>query len=224
MIDPTATATLPTSGPNTSASSSLAQLNNDYQAFLKLLTAQVANQDPLAPMDSSTFVSQLAQLSQVEQSVQVNTNLQEISARIAGAVAISDVSLIGRNVSVAGDQVVPSTAGTRIGYELAEPANAVAARIIGPDGTVLRSFEGLSTLSETMHELAWDSLDMEGLPVVGEGPFRVQIEAVDEDGKSVPHQTYVSGEVESVVFRNGMPMLILDSGLEVASSSVRLVE
>ncbi|MDG4648656.1 flagellar hook assembly protein FlgD [Roseibacterium sp. SDUM158017] len=220
MIDPTATA--PASAQS-SSSAALSQLGNDYQSFLKLLTAQVANQDPLAPMDSSTFVSQLAQLSQVEQSVQVNANLRDISARIAGAVAISDVQLIGRNVSLPGDQIMPSPEGTRFSYELAEPASAVAARIVAPDGTVLRSFTGLATAAGES-EVAWDGNDEVGLPVVGEGPFRVEILAVDAEGKTVPHATYVSAGVESVVFRDGVPMLVLDNGMQVASSRIAMVD
>lgn len=50
----------------------------DYQAFLRLLVAQMKNQDPTAPMDSTDYVAQLATFSQVEQSVQINNKLTEM--------------------------------------------------------------------------------------------------------------------------------------------------
>jgi flagellar basal-body rod modification protein FlgD len=221
MIEPTTAA--PTAA-QTATTSSLSQLGQDYQSFLKLLTAQVANQDPLAPMDSSTFVSQLAQLSQVEQSVQVNANLREISARLAGAASISDVQLIGRTVTSPGNRIVPTAEGAQFSYELAQPASEVTGRILGPDGTVLRTITGLSGLSETQHAVAWDGRDDVGLPVVGDGPFRVEVSAVDDEGKTVPNATYVPASVDSVVFREGVPMLVLDNGTEVSSTRIIRVD
>ena len=50
----------------------------DYDSFLKLLIAQMKNQDPTQPMDSTQYVAQLATFSQVEQSVQMNTKLDSI--------------------------------------------------------------------------------------------------------------------------------------------------
>jgi len=62
----------------------------DYQSFLKLLIAQMKNQDPTQPMDSTQYVAQLATFSQVEQSVQMNTKLDSIlqSSALAQADAI----------------------------------------------------------------------------------------------------------------------------------------
>lgn len=67
----------------------------DYQSFLKLLVAQMSNQDPTAPMESTEYVAQLATFSQVEQQVQMNAKLDEILQ----ASALSQASgLIGREV------------------------------------------------------------------------------------------------------------------------------
>ena len=62
----------------------------DYQSFLKLLIAQMKNQDPTQPMDSTQYVAQLAPFSQVEQSVQMNTKLDSMlqSSALAQADAI----------------------------------------------------------------------------------------------------------------------------------------
>lgn len=80
--------------PATAASKSTA----DYQSFLKLLVAQMKNQDPSNPMDATQYVAQLATFSQVEQSVQMNSKLEQMltSQSLAQADAI-----IGRQVSSA---------------------------------------------------------------------------------------------------------------------------
>ncbi|MBB6467262.1 MULTISPECIES: flagellar hook assembly protein FlgD [Aminobacter] len=70
----------------------------DYQSFLKLLMAQMKNQDPTKPMESTEYVAQLATFSQVEQSVQMNARLDQILQ--SSALAQAD-ALIGRNITSA---------------------------------------------------------------------------------------------------------------------------
>jgi flagellar basal-body rod modification protein FlgD len=68
----------------------------DYESFLKLLVAEMKNQDPTKPMESTDFVAQLATFSQVEQSVQSNTKLDQILQ----STALSQAgSLIGREIT-----------------------------------------------------------------------------------------------------------------------------
>jgi flagellar basal-body rod modification protein FlgD len=70
----------------------------DYQSFLKLLVAEMKNQDPTKPMDSTDFIAQLATFSQVEQSVQSNAKLDQILQ----STALSQAgSLIGREITSA---------------------------------------------------------------------------------------------------------------------------
>jgi flagellar basal-body rod modification protein FlgD len=70
----------------------------DYESFLKLLVAEMKNQDPTKPMESTDFVAQLATFSQVEQSVQSNAKLDQILQ----STALSQAgSLIGRQITSA---------------------------------------------------------------------------------------------------------------------------
>ena len=68
----------------------------DYESFLKLLVAEMKNQDPTKPMESTDFVAQLATFSQVEQTVQSNSKLDQILQ----STALSQAgSLIGREIT-----------------------------------------------------------------------------------------------------------------------------
>ena len=95
-INPAATATTATSTATASASTgassssnsavSAATIGEDFDTFLQLLTAQIRNQDPLAPMDSTQFVEQLATFSSLEQQVETNKTLESIASMIGNLV------------------------------------------------------------------------------------------------------------------------------------------
>lgn len=92
----------PVAASSTSAASTAAAKTVDYQSFLKLLVAQMKNQDPTAPMESTDFVAQLATFSNVEQSVQINTKLEQLlqASQLAQA-----GSIIGRTVTSADGEI-----------------------------------------------------------------------------------------------------------------------
>lgn len=83
----------------------------DYNSFLKLLVAQMKNQDPTSPMESTDYVAQLATFSQVEQSVQVNAKLDQILQ--ASALAQAD-ALIGREITSADGKISGTVAEVKL--------------------------------------------------------------------------------------------------------------
>ncbi|MBZ9660224.1 flagellar hook assembly protein FlgD [Mesorhizobium sp. ESP-6-4] len=83
----------------------------DYQSFLKLLIAEMKNQDPTKPMDSTQYVAQLATFSQVEQSVQSNTKLDQIMQ--SSALSQAD-ALIGRSITSADGQTTGTVASVTL--------------------------------------------------------------------------------------------------------------
>ena len=83
---------------NTSQTGAKSKTAVDYESFLKLLVAEMKNQDPTKPMESTDFIAQLATFSQVEQTVQSNTKLDQILQ----STALSQAgSLIGREITSA---------------------------------------------------------------------------------------------------------------------------
>ena len=101
-----------TSSPSTTSSTTdAASASLNYDSFLKLLVAQMKNQDPTNPMDSTQYVAQLAAFSQVEQSIQINTKLEQMLQ--TSALAQAD-SLIGRTVTSADGEVSGKVASVRL--------------------------------------------------------------------------------------------------------------
>ena len=206
--------------PEPASADALSDLSNDYETFLQLLTAQVQYQDPLEPMDSSTFVSQLAQLSQVEQSVAVNQNLEGIAAQLSTSTAMSEVGMIGREVLTAGDAFAASADGTtRLAYELSGETETVLVRILDEGGQVVRTLGGQPTAAGEWHELLWDGMTDNGKAAAGES-FTFEVEALDAEGDSVGTKTYVPGIVESVILDAEEPLMVLDNGAYVTSANI----
>src|SRR5204863_5126394 len=71
--------------------------------FMKLLVAQLQNQDPLNPLDSANFSAQLAQFSSLEQLTQINQHLADQATGPTGATAFEAVGFLGRDVEAADD-------------------------------------------------------------------------------------------------------------------------
>jgi flagellar basal-body rod modification protein FlgD len=103
------TTTIPTGANQATASTSKTAV--DYQSFLKLLIAEMKNQDPTKPMDSTQYVAQLATFSQVEQSVQTNTKLDQIMQ--SSALSQAD-ALIGRSITSADGNTTGTVASVRL--------------------------------------------------------------------------------------------------------------
>ena len=74
----------------------------DFETFLKMLTAQIQNQDPMNPIDSSDYATQLATFSSVEQQVLANSYLENIKSVLSNSSLASVADWIGKSAKVAG--------------------------------------------------------------------------------------------------------------------------
>src|SRR3954471_6595734 len=82
--------------------------------FLKLLVAQLKNQDPLAPQDNTQFVAQLAQFSSLEAAMGTNSRLDSITSQNQGLANTQVVSLVGKVATVKGSLVTATGSGTAV--------------------------------------------------------------------------------------------------------------
>ncbi|MEE2922518.1 MAG: flagellar hook capping FlgD N-terminal domain-containing protein [Pseudomonadota bacterium] len=108
----------------TQAASSAAtqQFGEEFNNFIQLLTAQVKNQDPLAPMDSTQFVEQLATFSSLEQQVNTNSSLGSIASLIGDLHTMFASEWLGETVTVESSWVPYS--GSEVQYLTNTPTDA----------------------------------------------------------------------------------------------------
>lgn len=207
----------------TASSASLSQLSQDYTRFLTLLTAQIQNQDPLAPMDSTQFVSQLAQLSQVEQAVKTNSNLDLVSAQLGALTSVSGASMIGHDVTVSSAQTYLEGGQTDGFYMLSGEAAEVSVKIVDPlVGKVVREMTGLPTDAGELTALGWDGKDDLGEDVL-DGSYVMQLTALDNDGNPVPAYTYRKTTVQEVLYAQGSIFYGLKGDQNVSADAVQAV-
>src|SRR5471032_3344612 len=94
----TGTTTAPATSTASSGTNAMSQLGGNFQTFLKLLTTQLKNQDPTAPMDSSQFTQQLVMYSQVEQQINTNSQLGQLVTATNAGQASAALSYMGMQV------------------------------------------------------------------------------------------------------------------------------
>lgn len=201
------------------SSSSLSQLGEDYTRFLTLLTAQVQHQDPLAPMDATQFVSQLAQLSQVEQAVKSNSNLESLGAQMGSLLSVSGAAMLGREVTVSSDTLMLDSGEVDSYYSVNEGTATLSAQIHDPDGNLVRTITGLSTDHTELQHLDWDGQTDAGNPVL-DGKYTVTLVAKDANEDPVPAYTYRKADVQEVLFTEGQNYFKLTGDETVPAEAV----
>ncbi|MCB1882451.1 MAG: flagellar hook assembly protein FlgD [Geminicoccaceae bacterium] len=182
-------------------------LAGDFEGFLKLLTTQLQQQDPLSPMDSDKFTSQLVQFSTVEQAIRTNDQLGKLIGVIETSQATAALGYLGAEVRIEGDGFSLGAEGdVPLGYELPEAANSLGVEILDEAGRTVRLLEGPADAGR--HTLAWDGRDAAGnrLPP---GAYRLRVSALDAGGVPLAAKTEVNGLVEAIEQEGGAVFLVV---------------
>ena len=185
------------SGTTGTAAGDRAQLGQNFDTFLKLLTTQLQNQDPLTPMDSSQFTNQLVMFSQVEQQIALNDKAEKQLAAQGTQLTEGALGYIGLDIQATGN-TFQLTKGTsvEIGYALGADATKVEYSIVDSKGKVVRNMQLLQTTTGA-HTFTWDGKDNAG-NAVDSGNYLVQVTAKDSDGKATQLETLVPGRVTGI--------------------------
>ncbi len=179
--------------------------------FLKLLMAQMQNQDPLQPTDSTQFVTQLAQFSQVQQSVAQSTTLGTISTQLQGMSNSNASDLVGKTVTIQGNGLQwNGTFATSASVTLGGPAQHVNVSIKDSQGNVVRTMQLGAEPGGTL-PITWDGKD-NSAQAATVGSYSMNVTATDANGQSVNVSQAVTGVVSKVSFDQGYPALTLSSG------------
>jgi flagellar basal-body rod modification protein FlgD len=122
--------------------------------FLKLLVAQMQNQDPLSPMDNAQVTSQMAQINTVTGIEKLNTTVQGLSTQFVQMQALQGAALVGREVVVPGNRIDMQSGVGQGGFELTSAADAVKVEVLSPAGQVVDTMN-LGAQSAGMHSFDW---------------------------------------------------------------------
>ena len=144
-----------------------AQENQDR--FLTLLVAQMKNQDPLNPMENAQLTTQIAQIQTVTGVEQLNTSIEKLATQYGQGQAMSAVGLVGREVTLAGNRMLPGAEGAQGVFELSGAADRVQVEVMTPAGVVLDKVD-LGAAGKGRHAFNWSK---EGVDPRQELKFRI---------------------------------------------------
>ncbi len=189
-------------------------------AFIKLLVAQMKNQDPLKPQTDTQFVAQLAQFSALEQQMSTNKYLEVVASQQQGIANSTDLGLIGRTVSVKGGSINYDGQGfgANIAFSLKGAAQAVTVTVRDEHGNPVRQLE-LGPKGAGGIRVAWDGKDATGTQQP-KGHYTISVEAKGANGEAVQVDQEASGRVNSITFENGRATMVLDNGLTMPTSEL----
>lgn len=219
MIISTTAATPATTGAADAAMKKSTGMNKDD--FLKLFVTQLQNQDPMNPQDSSQFIAQLAQLTQVEQAYNTNTNLQNMLNQGSNSTTIAALSLIGKQVEAKGSQVnLQSGSPAAINFSLAQAASQVSVSIKDASGATVKTL-AIGATAAGEGSIAWDGKNNAGAQLAS-GVYSFSVNSLDANGAAVASSGLVKGKVDGVDMSGTDPVLSI-GGIKLNLTNVTSV-
>lgn len=190
--------------------------------FLKLLVTQLRAQDPFEPMSNEEFVAQLAQFSSLEQMQNMNLNLTDsIQAGYLLNTTINNsliTTLIGKQVKVETNLATLGQGGqVDIGFDLDSAYRSAAVKIYDEHDTLVRTIE-IDAPGAGVQQINWDGRNDSGV-AVPPGPYRIEVAAELPDGSFAKIESYLTGTITGVRYRNGSAVILLGA-VEVAPSQI----
>ncbi len=189
--------------------------------FLKLMTAQLKNQDPFDPVDNTQMVAQMAQFSSLAGISEMNGTLKGIADKLGSTTAAEALGYAGRTVLVEGATAYGRASGGIAGaVELDADATDVTLQIAAADGTVLDTLS-LGATAKGTATFDWDGKTAGGEDAGG-GPFTIT--AFARSGVApVTSRALVWAPVQSVSTTTGVAVLTLPGLGQVPVTAVRQV-
>lgn len=191
-----------------------AMISSDFETFLKMLTAQMENQDPLNPVDSTAFATQLATFSGVEQQVRTNELLTALGAQM-GSLSVSQ--LAGWVGMTARAEMPVHFEGEPVTITVRPDGLADAAELVVRD----RSGEVRQRVSidPTRQDIVWAGVSASGAPLPS-GTYTLSVDFLSQGEVIASTPVFVHARIVEARNENGRPILVMDSGQEVDSADI----
>ncbi|MCJ8297999.1 MAG: flagellar biosynthesis protein FlgD [Pseudomonadales bacterium] len=201
-----------------SALSSKAQEDSDM--FLKLMIAQLKNQDPTSPTDTGAFMSQIADMNQVESMNNLTNSIQSMSlSMISSQSALQASSMVGQTVLFDTDKATANAKGDVEGlYDLPGNTENVRVTVYDKNGAKVDQIE-LGKQSFGENRFSWH-----GGSTAADAEYKIKVEAQTTEEGYVEVVSYLPNKVNSVTLgQNGVGMRVNTNGGDVPMSSVKQI-
>jgi len=204
------TTTTPVSTTNSSTSTDnagLAQLADNFNSFLTLLTTQLQNQDPLDPLDTNQFTQQLVEFTSVQQQVDMNTNMQTLISLQQTSEASSAMQYLGANVTLSGSTATLA-AGSPATWSLNSPSPATA-NVTITNSSGQTAYTGTVSLTAGTQSYSWNGQGNNGVTWPA-GQYTLAINATGASGQTVTVTTQTQGTVSGINLSQSPPQLTVN--------------
>jgi flagellar basal-body rod modification protein FlgD len=204
-------------GAQTADTSAVTKLSADYNMFLKLLTAQMQNQDPMNPTDTSQYTQQLVQYSQVEQSIQQNTTLKSILSSLGTQSLAQFTPMIGHSVETnSGVSGVSATQPGQWTWTAARDVTSMVATITDDKGRTVdtRTID----VKGATGSFSWNGTTAGGRQLP-DGNYQVSFAGADSSGSQVAVTPHAYGTVSDVQLKDGA-VLVTVNGMQVSAADL----
>ncbi len=183
---------------NTTKESSKGSNTMDKDAFLKLLVAEIQNQNPLEPMDNQKFVEQMTQFTTMEQMTNMSSSFQDFIDASKATTKIQAASVVGKYAVIEGNEIkFKGNSAEGIVFNV-EEGGEVLIRIKSPNGDVIRE-ESLGFKEAGIHGYQWDGRNDSGT-IQTEGTYNYDLVSIDSTGKEKSFGGVDGGTVEAIQF------------------------
>ena len=184
----------------------------NFDTFLSLLTTQLKNQNPLDPLDTNQFTSQLVQFSSVEQQLKSNTFLSTLVQATQNSSNNAAVSYIGKQVTSTGVNSDLKNGAATWSFNL---PTAAKVNVTIKDASGNQVYTETGSLAAGAGQFNWDGVGTEGTTKPN-GTYTITIDAKNAQGAYVAASTETTGTVTGVDLSGTEPSLI------VGTSTVKL--
>jgi flagellar basal-body rod modification protein FlgD len=220
----TPTGNAPTTGTGATSANNPAAGTLGGTDFLTLMLAQLQNQDPTSPVDSNTFLTQLAQLSEVQGINSLNTNFSALSSSLTSNQALQASSLLGHQALVNSSSATLAAGATVSGaVNVPQSTSQVTLSITNSSGALVSQIN-LGAQTAGLANFAWNGTTGSGAQAPA-GTYTLTAQYAGATSGSTAATTLVNGTVESVSMGAGSAGLTLNvSGIgSVPFSSVQQI-
>lgn len=204
-----------------SADTSAATLSDNFDTFLSILTAQIQNQDPLEPMDSSEFTNQLVQFSGVEQQIRVNKQLETLISTTRSSAGASLSGYLGQEAEIDSSGAAFSGEPINWRYMVGEGAKDVTVTVTDAEGKIYYSVKGETGSGQ--HAFTWDG-SLNGGGTAADGPYYINVVAKDAEGATVGSAHTLITTITGVDLSYGEPALTTSAGVFAYADILRLTK